>query len=145
MFLRHFVPPCRGPFPGVVERVVDADTVQCWARVALWDYPAYPMVRLAGVDAPEIFHPQSPAEQLLGQKAAAFARAVLTGQPVSLLMATTPKDDHDRWVCGIVYRDARGVQVDYGSELIRRRLTKADVPVFAAATPEEQAAWGALP
>lgn len=142
--LHHWVPLSKAPLPAFVERVIDGDSFVAWARVPLEDYPAYPTIRLAVVDAPEILHPTSPEEAALGAKATAFARLVLEGQQVALIPTAAQKDDRGRWVAAVIYRDARHAQVDFGSELKRRKLTKADVPAFAAATPEERAAWGTV-
>lgn len=68
---------------GEVERVVDGDTVRM--RVAIWlDQEIRVAVRLADVDAPEMFRPQCEAEKAQGQSAKAFVEGFLQGRNVML-------------------------------------------------------------
>lgn len=58
--------------------MVDGDTVKM--RVAIWiDQELLVSVRVAGIDAPELFRPQCEAEKLLAREAKAFAEAFLAG------------------------------------------------------------------
>lgn len=146
-FLNHWVPNVKLMLPAYVESVHDGDTCQCWARVPLEDYPAYPTIRLAVVDCPEIdlLHAKGgPLEVELGMKAAAWVRATIMGQQVGLVPSPSLKDDRDRWLCAIIYRDARGGQHDLATELTARRFLKSDVPAYAAATDAERAVWGSV-
>lgn len=143
---RHWVPLATPMLPGYVLRVVDGDTVEALVRTPLWDYPARPTIRLALVDAPESQQPRSPAEAALAAKATAFAVSVLAGKQVAVVPAKTYKDDRNRWVCRLLYRDARGNACDYGEALTKRRLTKADVAAFSVVLESGDAAailaWG---
>lgn len=66
-----------------VERVVDGDTVRM--RVAIWlDQEIRVAVRLADVDAPEVFRPQCAAEKTSGESAKAFVEGFLQGRDVML-------------------------------------------------------------
>lgn len=143
-FARHWCPRNRAPCPAEGLKVRDGDTL--WARVEspFWHYTGEPMIRLWKVDCPEIFSPHSPEEYALGMKAKAFTESVVLGQQIALVAGVPETDDHDRFVAAVIYRGARDVQFDLGTELIRRRLTKADVPAFAAATDAERAAWGTV-
>ncbi|WP_428407615.1 thermonuclease family protein [Hyphococcus sp.] len=59
-----------------VERVIDGDTVKM--RVAIWlDQEILVAVRLAGVDAPELFRPKCEAERALALEAKSFAEDFL--------------------------------------------------------------------
>ena len=72
-----------GPAPAIVERVVDGDTVK--ARVAIWiDQELIVSVRLADIDAPELFRPKCAAERERAQAAKAFVEAFLSDGAVTL-------------------------------------------------------------
>lgn len=76
--------PFDGPAVGRVERVIDGDTVKM--RVAIWlDQELLVSVRLADVDAPELFRPKCDAERRLAQEAKAFVEAFLGNGEASLL------------------------------------------------------------
>lgn len=65
-----------GPARGQVERVVDGDTVKM--RVAIWlDQEILVSVRLAGVDAPELFRPKCEGERKLAREAKSFVESFL--------------------------------------------------------------------
>ena len=72
-----------GPMRAAVERVVDGDTVR--VRVAIWlDQEIRVAVRLADVDAPELFRPACPGEKARAQSAKAFVESFLAGREVTL-------------------------------------------------------------
>ena len=72
-----------GPMRAAVERVVDGDTVR--VRVAIWlDQEIRVAVRLADVDAPELFRPECPGEKARAQSAKAFVETFLEGREVML-------------------------------------------------------------
>lgn len=65
-----------GPVPAAVERVIDGDTVRM--RVAIWiDQEILVSVRVAGIDAPELFRPKCAAEKTRAKQAKAFVEAFL--------------------------------------------------------------------
>ena len=71
------------PMRAAVERVVDGDTVR--VRVAVWlDQELRVAVRLAEVDAPEMFRPRCADERAKGEAAKAFVEAFLKGREVML-------------------------------------------------------------
>ena len=64
-----------GPARGQVERVIDGDTVKM--RVAIWlDQEILVSVRLADVDAPELFRPKCEAERALAREGEAIRRNI---------------------------------------------------------------------
>ncbi len=72
-----------GPARGHVERVIDGDTVKM--RVAIWlDQEIVVSVRLAGVDAPELFRPKCDAERELARQAKSFVEDFLRDGEVDL-------------------------------------------------------------
>ena len=71
------------PMRAAAERVVDGDTVR--VRVAVWlDQELRVAVRLADVDAPEMFRPRCDDERAKGEAAKAFVEAFLKGREVML-------------------------------------------------------------
>ena len=73
-----------GPVAAAVERVIDGDTVRVLARIWVGHTVAV-SVRLAGVDAPEIFRPQCPAEREKAREAKTFVEGMLGGDDITLL------------------------------------------------------------
>ncbi len=72
-----------GPAPASVERVIDGDTVRM--RVAIWiDQELIVSVRLAGVDAPELFRPKCAAEREKAERAKRFVKEFLKGGDATL-------------------------------------------------------------
>ena len=72
-----------GPTPAAVERVVDGDTVRM--RVAVWiDQELTVAVRVADVNAPELFRPACPAEKAKARDAKAFVERFLEGREAVL-------------------------------------------------------------
>lgn len=72
-----------GPARGRVERVIDGDTVKM--RVAIWlDQEILVSVRLADVDAPELFRPKCDDERRKAKAAKAFVETFLQGGEAAL-------------------------------------------------------------
>lgn len=66
-----------------VERVIDGDTVKM--RVAIWiDQEIVVSVRLADVDAPELFRPKCAAERTLAEQSKAFTEDFLSRGDIRL-------------------------------------------------------------
>ncbi len=63
-----------GPIPAIVERVVDGDTVKVRAKIWL-EQELQVSVRLAGVDAPELFRPKCEGEKERARAAKSFVEA----------------------------------------------------------------------
>jgi endonuclease YncB( thermonuclease family) len=75
--------PFTGPYAAEVLRVVDGDTFD--ARIEVWPSVLVEIrVRLKGVDTPETLKARCRAERDLGERATAYARAQLSGRPVSV-------------------------------------------------------------
>ena len=73
-----------GAAAGRVERVIDGDTVKM--RVAIWlDQEILVSVRLADIDAPELFRPKCAAEKRLAKQAKVFAEHFLSGGEAALV------------------------------------------------------------
>lgn len=60
-----------GPIPADVERVIDGDTVKVRARIWL-EQDLVVSVRIANIDAPELFRPKCPAEKTRARAAKNF-------------------------------------------------------------------------
>ena len=72
-----------GPARGDVERVVDGDTVK--VRVGVWiDQELLVSVRIAGVDAPELFRPKCAAEKEKARAAKMFVEEFIANGAVTL-------------------------------------------------------------
>jgi len=72
-----------GPTSATVERVIDGDTVRM--RVVIWiDQELVVSVRLAGVDAPELFRPKCAGERAKAKLAKQFVEDFLNGGSVTL-------------------------------------------------------------
>jgi len=74
--------PLPGPIPAEVIRVVDGDTIKVRARIWV-DQSVEVSVRLAGIDAPEIYRPRCDAEKAPA-RAAKEAVAAQVGDMVEL-------------------------------------------------------------
>ncbi|MEO5373178.1 MAG: thermonuclease family protein [Alphaproteobacteria bacterium] len=74
--------PFEGPVWATVVRVVDGDTIAVRARIWLGQ-DVETMVRVAGVDAPEL-HGHCDEEKILARKAQAFVEASVAGGSVRL-------------------------------------------------------------
>lgn len=72
-----------GPAHGSVERVIDGDTIK--VRVGVWiDQELIISVRVAGIDAPELFRPKCEAERQRARAAKVFAEKFLGDADVTL-------------------------------------------------------------
>lgn len=105
-----------GPVAAAVERVVDGDTVRVLARIWV-GHTVSVSVRLAGVDAPEIFRPQCPAEREKAREAKAFVEAMLGGDEVTLLDIVP-----DKYGGRVVARMETPAGEDVGEALLEARL-----------------------
>ncbi|MEL6371966.1 MAG: thermonuclease family protein [Pseudomonadota bacterium] len=76
-------PILAGPITAEVDRVVDGDTVRVNANIWV-DQRVNVSVRLAGIDAPEIFRPKCPAEKQKGLAARDFINAIMGEQTIRL-------------------------------------------------------------
>jgi endonuclease YncB( thermonuclease family) len=72
-----------GPVAATVERVIDGDTVRVSARIWV-GHTVSVSVRIAGVDAPEIFRPRCAAEKDRAREAKAFVETLLGDGDVTL-------------------------------------------------------------
>lgn len=124
--LVFLVVPCSGaaselgPMRAAVERVVDGDTVR--VRVAIWlDQEIRVAVRLADVDAPELFRPACANEKARAQSAKAFVEAFLAGRDVTLHDIRRGK--YAGRVAARIEADGR----DLGGALVEAGLGSADL------------------
>jgi endonuclease YncB( thermonuclease family) len=96
-----------GPYRAVIERVVDGDTVHASVSLGLDEY-AYRMIRLWGVNAPELF--SGPPEE---RERGAAARDFLAGliPPGTKCRLATQRDvtTFGRYVATIELEDGRDV------------------------------------
>ncbi len=112
-------------FRAVCARVLDGDTYDFFIDLGLNHY-GYETIRLSGFDTPEIFHPKSEAERVLGLKAQARCVRLIEGKPVQL---TTYKDldSFGRYIADVTYFDKAGTPQDLGTRLKAEHLLKGDV------------------
>jgi endonuclease YncB( thermonuclease family) len=98
--------PYFGPYRAVCNHVIDGDTIDCLVDLGLNTYK-YVTVRLANVNAPEIFSAKSPAERQLGQLAKAFVHAEVGGKPI-LIETHKDRQSFGRYVANVWYlKDGR--------------------------------------
>jgi endonuclease YncB( thermonuclease family) len=106
-----------GPVPARPLRVVDGDTVRVEALI--WIGQSVEVnVRLAGVDAPEIFRPACAAERDKGRAAAAFVEAMLEGEGAAALYDV----EADKYGGRVVARLETANGDDVGASLIAAGL-----------------------
>ena len=79
----HLSSPLEGPVLARIERVVDGDTVRVSADVWI-DQSISVSVRVADIDAPELFRPKCDAEKSRAREAKAFVADFLGSGPVRL-------------------------------------------------------------
>jgi endonuclease YncB( thermonuclease family) len=112
-----FVSVIAGPVPARLLRVVDGDTVRVEALI--WIGQSVEVnVRLAGVDAPEIFRPACPAEREKGRAALAFVEAMLAGEVAAALYEV----EADKYGGRVVARLETADGEDVGASLIAAGL-----------------------
>ena len=112
----HAATPIPGPVAAVVERVVDGDTVR--VEAAIWvDQTVAVSVRLDGVDAPELYRPQCPAEKEKARAAKALVEDLLADGEAMLLDVV-----HDKYGGRVVARIETSAGVDVGEALIEAGL-----------------------
>jgi micrococcal nuclease len=99
-------PAAAPPTLGLVERVVDGDTLVL-ARIGA--------VRLIGVDTPESKHPLRPVERF-SKEATVFLTTLTRGQMVSIEYDQTPRDRYGRLLAYLYLPDGRCVN----AEIIRQ-------------------------
>lgn len=101
-----------GPYRAVIERVVDGDTVHAMVSLGLDEY-AYRMIRLRGVNAPELFS-GPPEERKRGAAARDFLAALIP--PGTRCRIATERDvtTFGRYVADLELEDGR----DVGAALI---------------------------
>lgn len=92
--LPHGADACEAPWWVRVTAVSDGDTV----HVEKIDTGTAYVVRLIGVDTPEIAHNSSEVDQCWGPEAAAYTRDALTGAEVWLTFDSGCNDRYERWL-----------------------------------------------
>ena len=76
-------PLLAGPVPARIDRVVDGDTVRVSADVWI-DQAVSVSVRIADIDAPELFRPKCPDEKAKAREAKLFVSRFVAGGNVRL-------------------------------------------------------------
>ena len=140
--------PASGSGAVRVVYVVDGDTVHV-ARGA-----GEVIVRVIGVDAPEVPHPGKPGA-CYGAQATSFVRRALLGRRVRLRVGVEPHDRYGRTLARVVAVDGPLAGRDLSEELARRGLARPlpippnteDAPRIGALVDEARRAgaglWGA--
>lgn len=108
--------PVEGPVAASVERVIDGDTVRVTARIWV-GHTVSVSVRIAGIDAPEIFRPRCPAEKERAREAKAFVERMLGDGDVTLLDIV-----NDKYGGRVVARIATAAGDDVGDALVSAGL-----------------------
>jgi micrococcal nuclease len=96
-----------GPYRAVIERVVDGDTVHAIVSLGLDEY-AYRMIRLRGVNAPELFS-GPPEERERGAAARDFLAELLPPGTKCRLATERDVTTFGRYVAYIELEDGREV------------------------------------
>ena len=81
--------PCREPVSGVVDEVIDGDTIKVATGRGI------ERVRLIGVNTPEVDH-TGPDDDCYGEEAKAYVEGALDGQPIWLGFDTECEDHFGR-------------------------------------------------
>jgi len=105
-----------GPVAARVERVIDGDTVEVRARIWI-DQELTVAVRIAGVDAPELFRPTCAAEKAKALEAKAFATEFFEGGEARLRDVR-----HDKYGGRVVARLENSAGDDLGEALVAAGL-----------------------
>jgi endonuclease YncB( thermonuclease family) len=106
--------PLSGPIPAFVERVVDGDTLLVRARIWLGQELRV-LVRLGGIDAPELRRPRCERERELARSARDFVKREIGQRKIMLTYIRQGK------YAGRVIADVR----DEAGKLLAPRLLKA--------------------
>lgn len=96
-----------GPYRAVVERVVDGDTVHVMVSLGVDEY-AYRMIRIRGVNAPEVFS-GPPEERERGKDARDFLTQLLPQGTRCRLATQRDTTTFGRYVADIELEDGRDV------------------------------------
>ena len=112
--------PIEGPIGATVERVIDGDTVRVSARIWV-GHSVSVSVRLAGVDAPEIFRPRCAAEKERAREAKAFVERMLGAGELRLLDVV-----NDKYGGRVVARVETSEGDDVGAALLEEGLAVED-------------------
>ncbi len=112
--------PIEGPVAATVERVIDGDTVRVTARIWV-GHSVSVSVRIAGVDAPEIYRPRCVAEKERAREAKAFVERMLGAGEVTLLEVV-----NDKYGGRVVARVKTPEGEDVGAALLDQGLAAED-------------------
>jgi endonuclease YncB( thermonuclease family) len=107
-----------GPVAAHLVRVVDGDTIEVLARI--WpDHYVETLVRLAGIDAPEL-HGHCAEEIAQAERAKARLAALLAGQPVQLVEVR-----YGKYAGRVVARVLTADGTDVAQTLLSEKLARA--------------------
>ncbi len=112
--------PIEGPVAATVERVIDGDTVRVTARIWV-GHSVSVSVRIAGVDAPEIYRPRCVAEKERAREAKAFVERMLGVGEVTLRDVV-----NDKYGGRVVARVETSEGDDVGAALLEEGLAVED-------------------
>jgi micrococcal nuclease len=99
-----------GPYRAVVERVVDGDTVHVLLSLGVDEY-AYRMIRIRGVNAPEVFS-GPPKERERGKAARDFLARLLPAGAKCRLTTERDATTLGRYVADMQLEDGRDVAAE---------------------------------
>ncbi len=117
--------PKPDPFPARVTRVIDGDTIEVTWRAAGRDRTE--KVRLIGVNAPELSHPElGIEEEPYGREAAEYTRRVLTRERPGPVLIATDVQERDKYGRLLAYvwlaRPEKGDEADVREKMLNARL-----------------------
>ncbi len=107
------IEPGFGPFRGVIQKVVDGDTLYILLDISFNTY-AYHSIRLLGVNAPELFS-GPPEERERGAAAKAYLESIAPAGTKCLLRTDKDKTTFGRYIASALLADG----TDLGSEMVR--------------------------
>jgi len=106
----------QGPIPARIDRVIDGDTIHVIAKIWL-EQNLEISVRIADIDAPELFRPKCEDEKSLARKAKIYAENFFNNGEVYL---------HDiqsgKYAGRVVARLTNSAGTDFGAALIKANL-----------------------
>ncbi len=119
-----------GPYFGEVVRVIDGDNFE--AKIEIWPTISSTVsVRIAGIDAPELFRPQCPQEAL-GARAAKEALRELIPPKTEVRLEHVEADSFSGRVLAVVYRQ----KLERGRTLTELLLNRDVVELWTPGDPD---------
>ena len=107
---------------GIVERVVDGDTVDVLLDLGFRVYKRV-RIRVADVDTPEIYRPKDDAELQAGRAAKAEVERLVLDKPV--MMSVFDEQSFSRWIGNVEFRTDDGGWADLAGHLVEHGFGEA--------------------